>query len=92
TLTIGSFITVVIVILVPNGIPNIIHILVILIVFALILLYQVYKNKKEKEKASSPNPDTEGQSEADTEDGSESVPATDDVEEKEEITAEDTEE
>ncbi|MBQ7700903.1 MAG: cation:proton antiporter [Candidatus Methanomethylophilaceae archaeon] len=92
TLTIGSFITVVIVILVPNGIPNIIHILVILIVFALILLYQVYKNKKEMEKTSSSNPDTEGQSEADTEDGSESVPTTDNVEEKEEIATEVTDE
>ncbi|MBQ6547399.1 MAG: hypothetical protein IJL79_00465, partial [Candidatus Methanomethylophilaceae archaeon] len=54
TLAVGAAITVTIVILVPNGLSNIVHIFVLLLALAFIVTFQYYRFKKGMEEAIQP--------------------------------------
>lgn len=62
SLAIGAALTVLIVIIVPNGISDIIHFVVLLLVLALTLLYQLYKYKDVRTKVQTEEASTDTES------------------------------
>ena len=76
TLAVGAAMTVIIVILVPNGISSLIHVLVLLVVLAGTVLFQFFRYRKKVSAAENGESDTTEVPEQAIKDGAEEAPET----------------